>query len=228
MLSHTHISNILAWVAFISKCWCVKYHTSFLGLCVIFSLSCEVPRHNQFWPPFSLLMPSSRSFYACKTRSISTKVPRIRPFAFYGKTNRSSWGHIQNDCEKCDGGKFWPLASSCSHVFVPVDENHTDCRADILMDWLHVHRGDVQLQAEQILHTASHQHSPGWGKETSVSVSCSDNFATTSRTPTESPWHSYSVFLYPFYHRFPKIEEISDFYCIGKTCWCSVNLVGYN
>lgn len=116
-------------------------------------------------------MPSSRSFYACKTRSISTKLPRIRPFAFYGKTNRSSWGHIQNDCEKCDGGKFWLLASSCSHVFVPVDENHTDCKADILVDWLHVHTGDVQLRAEQILHTASHQRSPGWGKVAQVALS---------------------------------------------------------
>lgn len=116
-------------------------------------------------------MPSSRSFYAWKTRSISTKLPRIRPFAFYGKTNRSSWGHIQNDCEKCDGRKFWPLASSCSHVFVPVDENHTDCRADILVDWLHVHAGDAQLQAEQILHTASHQRSPGWGKVALVALS---------------------------------------------------------
>lgn len=47
------------------------------------------------------------------------------------------------------------------HVFVPVDENHTDCRADVLVDGLPEHTGDVQLQAEQILHTASHQHSPG-------------------------------------------------------------------
>lgn len=48
--------------------------------------------------------------------------------------------------KNCDGGKFWPLASSCSHVFVPVDENHTDCRADILVDCLHVRTGNVRYK----------------------------------------------------------------------------------
>lgn len=36
--------------------------------------------------------------------------------------------------KKSARGKFWPPASSCSHVFVPADENHTDCRADVLAD----------------------------------------------------------------------------------------------
>lgn len=34
--THTHFSNIYARAAFISKCWCVKCHTSFLGLQAIF------------------------------------------------------------------------------------------------------------------------------------------------------------------------------------------------
>lgn len=123
-------------------------------------------------------MPSGRSLYACKTGGISTKLPGIRPFAFYGKTNRSSRGHIQNDCEKCDGGKFWPPASGCSRVFVPVDENHTDSRADILAEQPRAHVETLQIESargrreEQIVHAVSHQPCPGWGHSWGTKPAC--------------------------------------------------------
>lgn len=175
-------------------------------------------------------MPSSRSFYACKTRSISTKQPRIRPFAFYGKTNRSSWGHIQNDCEKCDGGKFWPLASNCSHVFVPVDENHTDCRADVLVDGLPEHTGDVQLQAEQILHTASHQHSPGWGKVALVALSLAQIILSLYLGHLLSPPGTATQF---FFIQFIIIDPQNLkvylwFLILWQDMLMNINLVGYN
>lgn len=180
--THTHFSNIYAWAAFISKCWCVKCHTSFLGLWAIFpSLLPWKTGTQQILNPVSFFfvqMPSGRSFYACKTGGISTKLPGIRPFAFYGKTNRSSRGHIQNDCEKCDGGKFWLPASGCSHVFVPVDENHTDSRADILAQQPCAHVETLQIESalgsreEQTVHAVSHRPCPGWGHSWGTKAAC--------------------------------------------------------
>lgn len=141
----------------------------------------EKPGHSKSWTLFLFFfvqMPSGRSFYACKTGGISTKLPGIRPFAFYGKTNRSSRGHIQNDCEKCDGGKFWLPASGCSHVFVPVDENHTDSRADILAQQPCAHVETLQIESalgsreEQTGHAVSHRPCPGWGHSWGTKAAC--------------------------------------------------------
>lgn len=160
-------------------------------------------------------MPSGRSFYACRTRSISRKLPGIRPFAFYGKTNRSSWGHIQNNCEKCDGGKFWLLASSCSRLW--------SCWWKPYWLWGWHPRGLAQCshrncadtsclgsRAEQILRTVSHHRSPGQGKVALVAQSFAQIVLTPHLRHILSPLAQLLCFPSPSLSQVPKIWRCSS------------------
>lgn len=161
---------------------------------------------------FSLLMPSSRSFYACKKLETSAQnCLGLDPLPFMAKQTGLLEVIFKMTVKNVMGESF-----GCSPVAVHMSLfllMKTILIAELTSSWTGCMC--TQETCTRVTSWADFAHSfstvLSWVREGGIggSVPCSDHFATMSRTPTKSPWHSYSVFLHPVYHRSPKFGDIS-------------------